>query len=168
MSSIWRTVKVAILLQLAGGASTEVIEESEHVGFTHGREEVIQGAGFGGEFDLELSQVAIEVRGHGKLRPIGEMKLIDGVHFHPAGGEAQVHQKLAGHGVWIAEQGVEVRGRVKRVAFAPEHTAIAADHIMLFDQEDAQPTACDEVGADQPSDAGADDHHIVGALWVAP
>jgi hypothetical protein len=54
-----------------------------------------------------------------------------------------------------------MRRSVKRVALAPERAAIAADHIVLFDEQHAQSLARQQVRADQTADARADDDGIV-------
>src|SRR5262249_1753253 len=159
--------KVTIRIELSGITTTEVVQQAEHVGVLHDGKKIVQCMRFFWKCRFKLPQIGFEIGWHGKKRTIREMKLIHWIHFDPTRGHAEIPQELASHSLRVPEQGIKMRGGIKGVAFAPKHTAIAPDHVVLLDQQDGEPLTCEEVGAHQTADTGANDDGIIRRLWPA-
>ena len=106
-------------------------------------------------------EVPVEVRGDAEARAVGKVKAIDRIHLDPADRHPEIRQKSPRDGRWIPEERIEMRRGVERVPLPPERAAVAADHVVLLDDEDAQPGAGEEVGANEAADAGAGDDGVV-------
>src|SRR6185503_11596786 len=116
------------------------------------------------EFFFEFVEVRIEVSGHRERGTIRKMKVIDRIHLHPAISHTEVTQQLAGNSLRITEQRIKVSCCIERKTLATEGAAIAADHVMLFNEQHAQPFTRQKICADQTADTGSDNHGIVRSL----
>ena len=61
-----------------------------------------------------------------------------------------------------------MRGGVENERTAAERAAVAADHVVLLDEQHAQTLAGEQRGADEAADARADDDGVVVGLRIAP
>src|SRR5262249_49921863 len=103
----------------------------------------------------------IEVSRNSKARTIGKMEVVDRIHLDPTVVDAQVEEQLAGNRLGISEQRVEVGGGVEGVTLATKRAAISADHIVLFNEQHAQPLTRKQVRADQTTNARADNDGLI-------
>ncbi len=124
--------EVAIGIEPHGVTAPKVVEEPVHVSFFYGCKKRVQSLYFMGKLCPQLLPVTREIGRHGKVGTIRKMELVDRIHFDPLRREAELPEKLPGHGLRIAEQRIKVRRRIKGISLAPEHTAIAANHVVLL------------------------------------
>src|SRR5262245_50859504 len=92
------------------------------------------------------------------------MELIHRVHLDPSSMDSEVREQFSGDSRRISEQGIKVRGCVKREAFPAKDTAISSDHVMLLYQQRAQSSARQQVGADQSANACTNNDHVIFRL----
>lgn len=52
-------------------------------------------------------------------------------------------------------------GGIKGESLAAKSTTVASHHEMLFNEQDLKPRPGKQVGANKPSDAGADHHRVI-------
>src|SRR5262245_40772527 len=89
------------------------------------------------------------------------MKMVNRIHLDPAVPDTQLRKQPSRDRRRITEQWIKVRRGIERVALAPEGAAIAADHVMLLDEQYPQPSPSEQIRANQTSNASADDHGVV-------
>src|SRR6266446_6222911 len=98
---------------------------------------------------------------------IGEMKLIDRVHLNPGRINSQFHEEFACESRGIAQQRIEVSCSIEHKSFPLKSAAVAANHVVLLDEQHPQPRTGEQVGAQQSSHAGTDDDRVIRRKWLA-
>src|SRR6185295_4190620 len=78
--------------------------------------------------------------------------------------DPQLFEQPAGERLLVAEQRIEMGRGVEGVAAAAEGAAIAADHVVLLDQQNLHSGARQEVARDQASHSGADQDRVVPGI----
>jgi hypothetical protein len=94
------------------------------------------------------------------------VELVDRVHLDPACRDFEVTEQPARDGVRVAQEGIEVSGRIEDIAIAPERAAVTSGDVVLLDDQDLQPGLREQIAAHQAAESGADDHGVVtGFGW---
>src|SRR5262249_42779418 len=104
------------------GHIAKIAHKTDQIGLAHQGKESVYVVCLFPEFGLQLADVRIKSGGYGKSRAVREVEAIHRIHLYPLSGNAQFRKESACDGRWIAKQGVEMRGRVKRVTLAPKRT----------------------------------------------
>ena len=147
-------------------ATAEVIQQTVEVCVARFQKEFIQRIRFMRKGRLELVDVLVEISGHRKAAAIRKMKVIDRVHLHPARPRSELFEHRAGDRHRIAEQRVKVRRRVEGKGAAMECAAVAANHVVLLDQQHRQAVTRQQAGANQAANTRTDHDDVVGGLRV--
>lgn len=148
----------------AGLQIAKIARQAEQIGFAYQGKECVEVFGFFGKFQFQLVQISIEIRRDGKPGTVRKVEAIDGIHFHPLRSDAQILEQSAADGGRIAEQRVEMRGRVEGELLAAKGAAVTTNHEMLFNQQHLESGTRQQVGADQPAYSGADHDCVVGII----
>src|SRR6185503_6351650 len=90
------------------------------------------------KFLFQSAEIDVKIGRNSEGGTVGKMEVVHRIHLHPTVGDAEVEEQLSRNRRRIAEQGVKVSCCVEGKTFAPERTAITADHVMLLDKQHSQ------------------------------
>ena len=143
------------------GHAAEVVKQAVHVGLAQFREVCVHIGGFFREGRLQAPDIGCEVIGHGEGRESRQVELVHGIHANPLGLASQFHQQFSGECSRVAQQRIKMRGRVEDKTLSSKRRAEAAQHVMALQQEHFHAAFGQNIGTDEPADAGANDDGVI-------